>query len=44
MSLPSRLKVIQPVIIVLVLAVFLRTWAVALLLEEFDEPTYLGIL
>jgi 4-amino-4-deoxy-L-arabinose transferase-like glycosyltransferase len=43
MSLPSRLKAIQPVIIVLVLAIFLRAWAVSLLPEDFDEPTYLQV-
>jgi 4-amino-4-deoxy-L-arabinose transferase-like glycosyltransferase len=43
MNLQSRLKAVQPVIIVLLLAVFLRTWAVALLPEDFDEPTYLQV-
>ena len=43
MNLQSRLKAIQPVIIVLVLAIFLRAWAVALLPEDFDEPTYLQV-
>ena len=43
MNLQSRLKAIQPVIIVLVLAIFLRAWAVSLLPEDFDEPTYLQV-
>jgi len=43
MNLQNRLKAIQPVVIVLMLAVFLRSWAVALLPEDFDEPTYLQV-
>ncbi|MEW6094539.1 MAG: two-component regulator propeller domain-containing protein [Chloroflexota bacterium] len=41
MSLLTRLKAIQPIVLVLLLAIFLRTWAVSLLPEDFDEPVYL---
>jgi uncharacterized membrane protein len=41
MSLLKRLKAIQPIILVLFLAVFLRAWAVSLLPQDFDEPIYL---
>lgn len=40
MNTPSRKK-IWPILIVILLAVFLRTWAVSLLPEDFDEPIYL---
>lgn len=41
MSIITRLKSLQPLIIVLILATFLRAWAVALLPQDFDEPVYL---
>ncbi len=40
MNTPSRKK-IWPILIVILLAVFLRTWVVSLLPEDFDEPIYL---
>ena len=43
MDLSNRLKAIQPIIVVLVIAIFLRAWAVSLLPEDFDEPTYLKV-
>jgi len=42
-NLQNRLKAIQPVVVVLILAIFLRAWAVSLLPEDFDEPTYLQV-
>jgi 4-amino-4-deoxy-L-arabinose transferase-like glycosyltransferase len=41
MSLLSRLKAVQPIVIVLLLAIFLHAWAVSLLPQDFDEPVYL---
>jgi sugar lactone lactonase YvrE len=43
MSLQTRLKAIQPILIALVLATFLRAWAVSLLPQDFDEPVYLQV-
>lgn len=43
MSLPTRLKAAQPILVVLLLAIFLRAWAVALLPQDFDEPVYLQV-
>ncbi|MFH2103840.1 MAG: two-component regulator propeller domain-containing protein [Chloroflexota bacterium] len=37
----KRIRALQPLVIVLLLAVFLHVWAVALLPEDFDEPVYL---
>lgn len=41
MILLNRLKAVQPIIFVLLLAIFLRAWAVSLLPQDFDEPVYL---
>jgi len=41
MTLQIRLKALQPILIVLLLAIFLRAWAVSLLPQDFDEPVYL---
>ncbi len=41
MKINARLKSLQPLIIVLILATFLRAWAVSLLPQDFDEPVYL---
>jgi 4-amino-4-deoxy-L-arabinose transferase-like glycosyltransferase len=41
MNLKTRLKLIQPILIVALLTVFLHIWAVALLPQDFDEPIYL---
>jgi sugar lactone lactonase YvrE/4-amino-4-deoxy-L-arabinose transferase-like glycosyltransferase len=41
MSLLNRLKAVQPLMIVLILTIFLRAWAVSLLPQDFDEPVYL---
>ena len=41
MHLKTRLKTIQPILIALLVAAFLRTWAVSLLPQDFDEPVYL---
>ncbi|HTX91018.1 MAG TPA: two-component regulator propeller domain-containing protein [Anaerolineales bacterium] len=43
MPLRTRLKAAQPILIVLLLAGFLRAWAVSLLPQDFDEPTYLQV-
>ncbi len=36
----QRLKVVQPIVIVILLTVFLHAWAVSLLPQDFDEPIY----
>jgi sugar lactone lactonase YvrE len=41
MSLLTRIKTIQPIIIVMLIAIFLRVWAVSLLPQDYDEPVYL---
>ncbi|MBI4731908.1 MAG: hypothetical protein HY781_07260 [Chloroflexi bacterium] len=41
MSLLARLKAVQPIVLALLLAIFLRVWAVSLLPQDFDEPVYL---
>ncbi len=39
----SPRKKIWPILTVVILAIFLRTWAVSLLPEDFDEPVYLQV-
>ncbi len=41
MNLKTRLQLVQPILIVALLTVFLHTWAVSLLPQDFDEPIYL---
>jgi 4-amino-4-deoxy-L-arabinose transferase-like glycosyltransferase len=41
MNLKTRLKLIQPILIVALLTILLHIWAVALLPQDFDEPIYL---
>jgi sugar lactone lactonase YvrE/4-amino-4-deoxy-L-arabinose transferase-like glycosyltransferase len=41
MTLKTRLKLIQPIIIVALLSILIHTWAVSLLPQDFDEPIYL---
>ena len=41
MDLQTRLKAGRPILVALMLAIFLRAWAVSLLPQDFDEPVYL---